>query len=439
MLKARIPIWLTLALAAVGLLLLLIPGLWLFASLTAERLHPDPANVPTATHSPPATTAAGAAEKARQIALAHLTAKNLPGLSVAVGIRGDVVWAEGFGFADLAARLPVTPEHRFRIGSASTALTSAAVGLLLDNGQLKLDDEIQIHVPAFPRKQRPVTLRHLMGHTAGVISDGGDEGPLFNKSCLHPAEALQYFAERRLRFEPGTRYLHSNYGWILVSAAVEAAAGQSFLSFMRGRIFDPLGMSDTTPDSASTDPAAQPDDDFPPANMIRELFVDPRKKRGPAPDPARKPAQDQVTPYFPRFSADPKYGLHLMRPLNYSCYAGASVFVSTPSDLVRFALAMHRGKLLQPATVAALQSPQRLASGEETGHGLGWYIKTVTLAGKPTRVIGQDGNSLGGMVASLITIPDLDIAVAVTSNISYADTFSLAIQVAGAFAEPSKQ
>src|SRR6185369_5297744 len=98
--------------------------------------------------------------------------------------------------------------------------------------------------------------------------------------------------------------------------------------------------------------------------------------------------------------------------LDYSCYAGASVFVSTPSDLVRFGMAMNSGRLLRPATIELLQTSQRLASGEETGYGLGWYVKTVTLAGKQTRVIGQDGDSLGGMLASLMTFPEYGIVVA---------------------------
>jgi CubicO group peptidase (beta-lactamase class C family) len=313
-------------------------------------------------------------------------------------------------------------------------LTSAAAGLLLEEGRLKLDDEIQTYVPAFSRKQWPVTLRELMGHTAGVISDGGDEGPLFAKHCERPVEALQYFAEDSLLFKPGTRHRYSSYGWILVSAAVEAAADQPFLRFMREQIFDPLGMRDTFPDPA----AAEADDDFPLFNMMRELIIDPRTTRGTTTDSRKKPVQDRVTPYFPRFAADPDYGLHLMRPIDQSCYAGASVFVSTPSDLVRFGMAISDGKLLQPSTVELLQTSQRLASGEETGYGLGWYCKTVTLAGKQTRAIGHDGDLLGGMVASLMTFPEYGMVVAVTSNISFADTFSLALRIAQAFAEPGR-
>lgn len=127
-----------------------------------------------------------------------------------------------------------------------------------------------------------------------------------------------------------------------------------------------------------------------------------------------------------------------MRPLDYSCYAGSSVFQSTPSDLVRFGMAINQGKFLQPATIKLLQTSQRLTSGEETGYGLGWYVKAVTLAGKRTRVIGHDGDSLGGIIASLTTFPEHSIVVAVTSNISYADTFSLAIKIAESFLESRK-
>jgi CubicO group peptidase (beta-lactamase class C family) len=427
------PGWLMLMLAGVGLLLA-IPVLWVLVSLTARPLHPNPASVPTVAHSAPSPKAAGAVEKARQIVLASVAGENLPGLSVAAGLDGDLVWAEGFGFADLKTSAPVTPDHRFRIGTASTALTSAAAGLLLEKGRLKLDDEIQTHAPDFPRKEWPVKLRDLMGNTAGVIPDGDGGGPLFTKHCERPAEALQYFAGNALLFQPGTQRRYSSYGWILVSTAVEAAANQPFLTFLREQIFEPLGMRDTVPDPARIEAG----EDFPLANMIRELIYDPEATRGDAPDSTKKPVADRVTPYFTRFASDPNYGMHSMRPLDYSCYAGAGVFVSTPSDLVRFGMAMNSGKLLQPATVALLQTSQRLASGEETGYGLGWDLETVTVAGKPTRAIGHNGDSMGGMVASLMTFPDYGIVVAVTSNISYADTFSLAVKVAEAFVEQGR-
>ena len=398
----RYQTWLALIVAGVGLLIAAILGLWAYVSTTATPLHPNPQDVPSVTHSAPLPKWADAAERGRQIVRAGLIEQNLPGLSVAVGVGGDIVWAEGFGWADLEQRERVAPETRFRIGTASTALTSAAAGLLLERGRLKFDDEIQTYVPAFPKKQWPVTLRHLMGHLAGVRTDGGDEGPLLSTHCERTGDGLQAFAESSLRFEPGTQYRFSAYGWILVSAAVEAAADEPFSRFMREQIFEPLGMADTRADSAT------------------------------------QPIPNRATFYFPRFAADPRYGLHLMRDIDYSCYAGSSVFLSTPSDLVRFAMAIDSGKLLQPATVQLLQTSQRLPSGEETGYGLGWDLETVALAGEQTGLVGHDGESLGGMVASFMTFPKHGIAVAVTSNISYADTYSVAVSIAQAFAEQGK-
>ena len=127
-----------------------------------------------------------------------------------------------------------------------------------------------------------------------------------------------------------------------------------------------------------------------------------------------------------------------MRDIDYSCYAGSSVFLSTPTDLVRFATAINTSKLLQPATVELLQASLRLPSGEETGYGLGWDLETVALAGEQTGLVGHDGESLGGMVASFMTFPKHGIVVAVTSNISYADTYSVAVSIAQVFAEQGR-
>jgi serine beta-lactamase-like protein LACTB len=398
----RLQTWPALIVLAVGLLLVAILGLWGYMGATATPLHPDPQDVPSVAHSDPSPKWADAVKRGRQIVRSSLAEQNLPGLSVAVGAGGEIVWAEGFGWVDLENKVPVSPDTRFRIGTASKALTSAAVGLLLEKERLKLDDEIQKYVPAFPKKQWPVTLRQLMGHLAGVKTDSGDEGPLFSVHCDRPGEGLRLFADDSLLFEPGTRYRYSSYGWILVSAAVEAAADEPFLTFMRTQIFEPLGMDDTRADSAT----------------------------GPIPD--------RATFYFPRFAADPRYGLHLMREIDLSCYAGSAAFLSTSSDLVRFALAINRGTLLQPATVQLLQTSQRLPSGEETGYGLGWDLETAALAAEETGLVGHDGELLGGMATSFMTFPKLGIVVAVTSNISYADTHAVAVSIAQAFAGQGK-
>ena len=397
--KRRSQTWLALIVVAVGLIPAALLGLFAYMFATATPLHPDPNGIQSVTQSDPSRQFDDAVGRGRQIMRTALTEQNLPGLSVAVGVSGEIVWAEGFGWADLENQEPVAPDTRFRIGTASKVLTSAGAGLLLEKGRLNLEQKIQTYVPEFPEKQWPVTLGQLMGHLAGVSNDSGDESPLYAQHCERPVEGLKPFMDSPLLFEPGTQYRYSNYGWILVSAAVEAAADEPFFTFMRKQVFEPLGMDDTRADSA-TDPIA-----------------------------------DRATPYFPRFAADTRYGLHLMRPIDNSCYGGAGAFLSTPSDLVRFGLAIQGGKLLQPATVQLLQRSQRLRSGEETGYGLGWDLETIALAGRQTRVVGHDGESLGGMVASLVVVPEPGLVIAVMSNISYADTFTIASNVARAFAE----
>jgi CubicO group peptidase (beta-lactamase class C family) len=416
MAMSRKQIWLAVIVVPPALLFAFIMGLYGYMNATKTPLHPDPTAVPSVTHSAPLPKWADTVERSRQLVRASLLEQNLPGLSVAVGADGDIVWAEGFGLADLEKRTPVTPATLFRVADASKALTSAAVGLLLETNKLHLDDEIQVHVPEFPKKEWPVTLHQLMAQVAGVRTDAGDEAPLSSNvisdegklvgRCERTVDGLQMdrFAERELLFEPGTKYSPSSYGWILVSAAVEAAADEPFFTFMRKQIFEPLGMRDTTID----------------------LWTE--------------PLPDRATFYFPRFAGDTRYGPQSVRQGDHSCYAGAGAFLSTPSDLVRFGLAVRSDKLLKPATIEMLQTPQTLASGEETGYGLGWRLETVPLAGQPTQMAGHGSKAdfIGG-TTYLMTFPERGIVVAVMTNTSFADTKSVALSIAQAFAEQGRR
>jgi CubicO group peptidase (beta-lactamase class C family) len=417
--KNRTLMWVTLLVLGPGLLVAAVLGVFAFMSFTATPLHPNPQELPSVTQAAPLPKWVNAVAQARAIARAGVIEQNLPGLSVAVGVDGAIVWAEGVGSADLGSheldftgqlalgkagtpnpkRVGVTPDTRFRIIGVSMALTSAAVGLLVESGRLKLDDEIRTYVPEFPQKQWQVTIRQLMGHLAGISNDGGDEAPLMAR-CARTVDGLHEldrFAERELRFEPGTQYRYSTYGWVLVSAAIEKAAHESFFNFMRKEIFEPLGMHDTLPESWT------------------------------------EPIRNRATFYHPRFAADTRYGPDLVREGDHSCFAGGGAFLSTPSDLVRFGMAFTSGKLLTPATIATLQTPQRLASGEDTGSGLGWKIETLPLADGPARAARQDDRRSVGGSTSFLTFPERGLVVAVMSNITFADTSSIALKVAQAF------
>ena len=374
-------------------------GIYTFVTAVSTRLHPNPKDVPSVALATPSPHWAAAVERGRQFARTGLVGQNLPGLSVAVGIGADIVWAEGFGWADMEKRVPVAPGMRFRIGHTSKALTSAAVGLLLERGRLHLGDEIQTYVPVFPRRLWPVTLRQLMGHLAGIRHYASDAESAPAAHCERAADAVKLFADDPLRFEPDTQYGYSTYGWVLVSAAVEAIAKEPLASFMAAQVFTPLGMTATTFESTT------------------------------------EPIPDRVTFYQRRFTGDGGEGVVPADAVDYSCFSGAGAILSTPSDLVRFGIALNGGRLLRPGTVRMLQTPQVLTSGKETEYGLGWMVEEVTLAGKRARMVHHASRSLTGGTTSFMVFPEGGIVVAVTANIANGITRDIALNIAQAFAE----
>jgi serine beta-lactamase-like protein LACTB, mitochondrial len=395
--------WKQRALALISVVVLVVflagMGIYTFVLTVSTKLHPSPKDAPSVALAAPSQEWAAAVDQGRQIARAGLVGQNLPGLSVAVGVGGDIVWAEGFGWADMEKRVPVAPAMRFRIGHTSKALTSAAVGLLVEKGRLRLEDEIQAYVPEFPSKQWPVTLRQLMGHVAGVRHYERDEDSAPTAHCERAVEGLKGFADHPLRFEPDTQYGYSTFGWVLVSAAVEAAANEPLSAFMTTQVFKPLGMSATRFDSTT------------------------------------EPIHDRVTFYQRRFTGDGGEGVVPATTVDYSCFAGAGAILSTPSDLVRFGMAVNGGKLLRSDTVKKLQTPEVLKSGKETEYGLGWMVEEVTLAGEPAQMVHHASRSLKGGTTSFMTFPARGIVVAVTANIANAITRDIALSIAQPFAE----
>ena len=402
------------ALGAVAALIVAIGALPSFLWATARPLHPEPQNAPSAVETQPSPQWAAAVGRARAAVRAALSEQNLPGLSVAVGVGGDMVWAEGFGWADVETRAPVTPQTRFRMGTASAVLTSAAVGVLLEKDRVSLDEGIQAYVPQFPKQPSAVTLRQLMGHVPDVRMEE-DGRRLSSQRCERAADALPVFADRPLLF-PGTQSRQSPHAWVLVSAAVEAAAERPFLSFMRNQVFQPLGMSDTgaeSPEEENPEHEGEEAEDPPPFRVIREVIFEPwRVLMDSEGESAAGGSTRPATYYAPQFGPHPvyRYGLRVTNPRNLSCYAGSMAFFSTPSDLVRFDMAMQAGKLLRPDTVQSLEVFGRTAGG-------------------------YDGELLGAKVMSVVTVREPRIVVAAMANITSADTSAVARKVADAFAK----
>jgi CubicO group peptidase (beta-lactamase class C family) len=350
-------------------------ALWWFSAMP---VHPDPAEVPS-TASARVERYSDAIENGRRHARALLVNENLPGLSVAVAADGGIVWAEGFGWADIEGREPVTPRTRFRLGAASKPLTAAAVALLHDRGRLDLDAPVQTYVPDYPQKQWPVTPRQLLGDVAGVHRIRGDNNDAMpSERCANLGEALPLFAGEPLMFRPGAEHRYSIYGWILLSVLVERVAREPFPTFMTRELFGPLGMQSTVLEEAGGVP-------------------------------------DDTTTFYGRGKAGRVAPVDPLKA-HYSCLAGAGAFLSTPSDLARFGSAMLTSGVLRGETIAAMQTPLQVESGRPTNYALGWKIESVALGGTSARLIGHRGTPMGGAV-SFLTFPDLGVVVAATANI----------------------
>jgi len=297
----------------------------------------------------------------------------IAGLQVAVGVDGKLVWSEGFGYADVACKVPVTAETQFRIGSVSKPLTAAALALLYERGKLDLDAPVQRYIPSFPDKGYPITTRQLAGHLAGIRHYRGDEFVL-NRRFGSVAEGLTIFQDDSLLFPPGTRFSYSTYGWNLISAVIEGAAGQDFLSFIGHNVFRPLGMTHTAPDRADS--------------LIpnRTLFYE----RGPDGG------------FVPAPTVDNSYK-----------WAGGG-FVSTAEDLVKFGSALLKPGFLRAETLELLFTSQQTDRGEPTGYGIGWFVSTDSLG---HRWVFHGGSSVGGSTAFGVD-RDSRIVIAITSNLS---------------------
>jgi CubicO group peptidase (beta-lactamase class C family) len=299
--------------------------------------------------------------------------QGVPGASVAVGIGGDIVWAEGFGWASIELGVPVTTLTKFRIGSVSKTVTASAVGVLLERGQLDLDAPIQEYVPDFPEKRWPITTRQLGGHIAGIRHYRGQE---FESARRYPTveSGLEIFAEDTLLFEPGTDYTYSSYGWNLLSAVLEGASGVDFLEFMANEVFEPLGLRHTVADHT-----------------------------------------DSIVVNRAEFYESGRGGAIVNAPFVDNSYKWAGGgFLSTPEDLVRFAQAHMQPGFLTAETLQVLQTPQTLRNGESTGYGIGWRSYAQE---DGDLMLGHSGGSVGGSTL-MVMVPEHDIVVAGVVNIS---------------------
>ncbi len=174
--------------------------------------------------------------------------KTTPGASIGVVKDGKLVFAKGYGLADLETGLPNTPQTIFHMASVSKQFTAMAILMLADQGKLALDDSIQQYLPEMPSFGKTITIRQLLHHTSGLrdqwdlwVLAGGRMDDVITQDDLYRLVTRQ----RELNFAPGSEYLYSNTGFMLLAKIVERVTGSTFRSWMQQHVFNLLGMTHT--------------------------------------------------------------------------------------------------------------------------------------------------------------------------------------------------
>jgi CubicO group peptidase (beta-lactamase class C family) len=168
---------------------------------------------------------------------------DVPGASLLVVGDGQPLIRRSWGMSNLETHTAATPQTSYRLASVTKQFTAAAILLLAEDNKLSLADRVRKWFPSLPPALDSVTITHLLTHTSGIV-DYEDVIPAGTTAQVHDADVLRLLQSRdSTYFKPGTSYQYSNSGYALLALIVERASGKTFATFLRERIFQPLGMT----------------------------------------------------------------------------------------------------------------------------------------------------------------------------------------------------
>lgn len=293
------------------------------------------------------------------------------GVSIAVAHDGKILLAEGFGKRSLESGAAVTAETPFAIGSITKQFTAACVLLLAERGKLSVEDKVAKYFPDLTDANE-ITLLDLMNHVSGYR----DYYPLdfVDRRMLTPiaVDALIHdYATRPLDFPPGTEWSYSNTGFIILGRVVEKVSGEPFAQFLKENILQPLGLTHTY---------------FLPDAGIASLA------RG-----------------YTSFALGP---MEPARPEASGWIYSAGGLYSTPSDLVKWDMALVSGRVLSEKWYRLMTTARHLADGRDTRYGCGIG---VGVAPDGEEVL-QHGGAVSGFIASNLTVPGTRSALVILLN-----------------------
>ena len=300
---------------------------------------------------------------------AALKESGAPSVSVAVVENGKVAYANAFGKANVAAGRDADIHTRYAVGSISKQFTAAAILLMQEQGKLSLDDKVSKYFPDLTRADE-VSIRQLLSHTSGYEDYAPQDYiiPEWTRATT-PKAILDHWGKKPLNFEPGTRWQYSNTNFVLAGEIFEKVSGQPLVSFLREKIFDPLGMQsagDCLPIAAS-----------------------------------------DATAYT-------RYALGPARPVareGDGWYFAAGELCMTPSDLARWDAAFLQKQILSSRSYEEFTREVTLNNGDRTHYALGLQLSELN-----RMPVVSHGGEVSGFLATNMVLPTHHGAVVALSN-----------------------
>ncbi len=345
-------------------------------------------------------------DRIRETASSLVEKRHLPGLTIGVVQGDELVFAEGFGLADIESERPQSPALRHRIGSVTKTMTALCVMALADEGRLSLDDRIAALLPDVPLHgpAAGVTVRHLLTHTGGIGEAPTMEhvtsadAVLFDDIGDAMSVAEAYPTGVLIEVEPGTKWAYANHGFGLLGEILARTESVPADEVLRRRIFEPLGMTDSDNldrlhPQLSTGYHRAPDAD---ARAFAERFGQ------------KIPDEETVDGHNIR---GPK---HLY--IRGDSLRAAGAVQSTVPEMARYASALLRGGggIVRPETFASMVAPQYCPDDRLVSMGLAFH--RWQRFGR--RMFGHGGGVPGGWQTMLSVLPDDDLALIIFLNLS---------------------
>ncbi len=310
---------------------------------------------------------------------------HLPSISLAIRVDGKLAYANAVGWANVKKEIRATPKTVYSVGRIAKPLTAVAIMKLVQDGKLSLDDPIHKHVPDFPEKEHVFIVRQVASHTAGIVH--GNTGRVMKgwfqpKLHKHPTEALDFFQNDKLLFEPGTKFSYSSSGYVLLSEVVAQAANGSYTEVMKELVLEPCGMKQTEHDTAEVG-----------GGLEADYYV----------------------------SVTEGQAVEAVSRRDRSFLFGGGGYISTPTDLVNFAEKIITNEYLSSETREAMFTPIKLSDGSINlqRYAIGWRTQTSTnlkIDGEFISTVHHGGTVSQAAHSYLLLFPEHNASIAYATN-----------------------